>query len=436
MMSNFAQPGDPKTVAAPGLRSASGVVDSQGLPATEPDGGLEQARLISYLENQRPGVIKPPTGSIRYPYCIPGGFYDQQWDWDGFFIACHLAARTPPQPEFLKYWSLNVLSSILPDGDVAACISPSGPRSAHPSLRLKPFIAQGAELAARLLGDYGWIDEHYDEISRIARRRETTHFVEEYGLYAWDDAMQSGADNNPAIGNDPAEAKAVIACDINALLHREYLALARLAAHLGRQDECSRFTLKAAALLKALNEHLWDAGSESYWNLHSGTHQWCKRVSYSNFVPLWAGIVPPERAKAMIRRYLWNDSHLLSPFGLRSLSRQDPEYNNTNMIIPYSNWQGPIWPIANYFYFVALMNYGFREEAGELIRRLTRVYLNDIEFCGSLHENYDAETGLPLAPAAHQSKHGLEGGFLGWNLLLLDMAEMLDGRLNLLELLA
>jgi alpha,alpha-trehalase len=405
-----------------------------GNSASQAAGLLAQEQMIAHLENLRPAVIKPASGFIRYPYCIPGGFYDQQWDWDGFFIACHLAARTPGQPEYLKYWALNVLSSILPDGDVAACISPSGPRNAHPSLRLKPFIAQGAELAARLLDDYTWIEQHYDEISRITRRRETTHFIEEYGLYAWEDAMQSGADNNPAIGNDPAEAKSVIACDINALLHREYLALARLAARLGRHDDQARYTAKASALIKALNEHLWDAESESYWNLHAVTHQWCRRVSYSNFVPLWAGMVPPERATAMIRRYLWNDAHLLTPFGLRSLSRQDPEYNNSNVIIPYSNWQGPVWPIANYFYFVALMTYGFRDEARELIRRLTQIYLKDIEFCGSLHENYDAETGLPLAPSALQSKHGLEGGFLGWNLLLQDMTEMLDGRPNLLEL--
>ena len=74
------------------------------------------------------------------------------------------------------------------------------------------------------------------------------------------------------------------------------------------------------------------------------------------------------------------------------------------------------------------------DEARELVSRLTEVYLRDIEFCGSLHENYDAETGAPMAPSAAQSKHGLEGGFIGWNLLLEDMIEMLGGRPNLLEL--
>ena len=394
----------------------------------------ERKELLDHLARLRPGVIKPANDFIKYPYCIPGGFYDQQWDWDGFFIASHLAARIPPQPQYLKYWTLNVLASALPDGDVAACITPEGPRTDHRSLRLKPFIAQGAELAARLLDDYDWVAEHYEEIARIATRREATHFIEAYGLFVWEDAMQSGADNNPAVGNDPAAVRAVVACDINAFLYREYLALARLAARLGRGEDQVRYGAAAASLRQALNEHLWDAETESYWNLHAATHQWCKRVSYSNFVPLWAGMVPPERAQAMIRRYLWNDKHMLAPHGLRSLSRQDQDYNNANIIVPFSNWQGPVWPIANYFFFVGLLRHGFRDEAEELVRRLTRLFLRDIAFCGSLHENYCAETGCPLAPSATQSKHGQEGGFVGWNLLLQDMIEMLEGHPNLLGL--
>lgn len=407
----------------PGGEAAAVLSDSQ-----------ERELLLAHLERLRPVVIKPTSGSIKYPYCIPGGFYEQQWDWDGFFIASHLAARTPPQPQYLKYWVLNVLGSTLPDGDVAACISPEGPRMRHASLRLKPFLAQGAELGARMLDDHGWIEEHYERIARIATRRETTHFIHDYGLYVWEDAMQSGADNNPAIGNEPTAAKAVAACDINAFSYREYLALARLAGRLGRHAEQAQYAAKAEALRQAMDQHLWDAKAESYWNLHVVTRQWCKRVSYSNFVPLWAGMVPPARAKTMIRRYLWNDEHMLTPYGLRSLSRQDPDYNNSNMIIPYSNWQGPVWPIANYFYFVGLMNYGFQDNAAELVRRLTKLYLRDIGFCGSLHENYCAESGAPLAPSAAQSEHGLEGGFVGWNLLLQDMIEMLGGRPNLLEL--
>ena len=66
--------------------------------------------------------------------------------------------------------------------------------------------------------------------------------------------------------------------------------------------------------------------------------------------------------KKMIRRYLGNRKRHACRFsGIRSLSKQDPDYNNENIIVPFSNWQGPVWLIANYFYFVGLKNYGMEK---------------------------------------------------------------------------
>ena len=137
----------------------------------------------------------------------------------------------------------------------------------------------------------------------------------------------------------------------------------------------------------------------------------------------------------MIRRYLWNPHYMLSDYGLRSLSKQDPQYNNECMIIPYSNWQGPLWINADFLYSIALVNYGFKEEARQLGMKLAPVLLNDIKACGSMHENYNAETGAPLAPTAAQSPNGIFTGFVGWNLLEQNMLEGAQtGNWMLLEL--
>ena len=384
--------------------------------------------VIRHLDRLRPQVIMPARGFIRYPYCIPGGFYEQQWDWDGFFISCHLASREPARPEYLKYWTLNVLNSVLPDGSVAACISTEGVRARLPSLRLKPFLAQGAELAGRLGGDDSWLVPLYQEIVRITTRRETTHWDEQTGLFTWEDAMASGADNNLAVTNDPAARGKMAAPDVNAFQYREYKALSSLATRLGHTRDANSFETKACALAEAACRHLWSADDSSFWTLDLRDGSWRRRISYSNFTPLWAGLTPYQEGRDMIRCYLWNEDHLLSPHGLRSLSASDPDYNNVNMIDPHSNWQGPVWPIVNYFYFTALIRYGFPDEAANLVDRLCRLYLDDIDSCGSLHENYHAETGQPLAPSADQSSDGREGGFVGWNLLLQDMIEVVEGR--------
>ena len=52
-------------------------------------------RLAKQFEALRPTIVKPARGYIPYDYVVPGGFYEQLWDWDGFFISLHFAGRTP-----------------------------------------------------------------------------------------------------------------------------------------------------------------------------------------------------------------------------------------------------------------------------------------------------------------------------------------------------
>ena len=144
-------------------------------------------------------------------------------------------------------------------------------------------------------------------------------------------------------------------------------------------------------------------------------------------MPLAFRILAPDNGRATVERYLWHEDHMLTPWGLRSLSKQDADYNNANTLYPYSNWQGPVWPIANYLYFRGLMNYGYVDEARDLAGRITKLLVGDLERFGSMHENYDAETGAPLAPSGDQSPKGtMEAGFIGWNLLVENMWDELE----------
>jgi alpha,alpha-trehalase len=129
-----------------------------------------------------------------------------------------------------------------------------------------------------------------------------------------------------------------------------------------------------------------------------------------------------EDGKAMIERYLINEDYMKAKFGYRSLSKTDPDYNNKNVIIPFSNWQGPVWPIANYIYSIGLKNYGFENELRWQASTLGNLLLGDIAEWDSMHENYHADTGEPLAPAAsHVDENGKFVGFVSWNLCVQNM---------------
>lgn len=78
---------------------------------------------------------------------------------------------------------------------------------------------------------------------------------------------------------------------------------------------------------------------------------------------------------------------------------------------------------ANYLDYVALRRYGFDAEAHWLADSLGKALLDDVAAWGSMHEDYDADTGLGLAPTVAESPNHKFAGFVGWNLLVEDMLE-------------
>jgi len=162
-----------------------------------------------------------------------------------------------------------------------------------------------------------------------------------------------------------------------------------------------------------VNRHLWDPDDTIYYNYDAVERKRIRCVTYSGLIPLWAQLAQSQQAQAMIERYVLNPAKLWSSYGIRSLAADEPLYNNENVIKPYSNWQGPIWPHANWMAMHALIHYGYREQALAVAERVTRLCLADLAANGMMHENYHAETGAPLAAP----------DFVSWNLLVAQMIE-------------
>ncbi len=400
------------------LFSLDGVLCAADKPASLAQTLTEVSAAYAKLE---PQSIRPAEGFIKYDYLIPAGYYKQMWDWDGFFIGSHLAQQGKPQ--YLKWWVLDFAGAIDQDGYVAGCITTKGPRPLMGKFAMKPFLAQGAVIASEGLGDYHWVAPIWESLRKVITYREQTQFDPKYGLFFWENAISSGADNNVALTNDPHDKSAILATDISTFQFREYKAMAQLADKLGKPDEAAEYRNKAADLKAAMLQHMWFAQDVMFYNIRRDTGKPVKRISYSNFVPLIDDILPEKSAKEMIRRYLLNKDYMLAPYGVRSLSKRDPDYNNAAIIVPYSNWQGPIWINANYLNYISLKRYGFNKEAAELSGILGRMVLADIQKWGSMHEDYDAETGEGLAPTPEQSPNHVFAGFVGWNLLAQDMLQ-------------
>ncbi|MCX6259125.1 MAG: trehalase family glycosidase, partial [Bacteroidia bacterium] len=193
---------------------------------------------------------------------------------------------------------------------------------------MKPFLAQGVWLASVILNDFTWIEPHYAAMLKVLEYRDKTQFDPKYGLYFWDIAMQSGADNNPALNYFTDDKRSFLACDASTWQLRELIAQANIAGKLGKTEDEAKFRARAGALKAAINKILWCEKDQIFYNVDRETGDFYKRVSFSCFIPLVEKIAPEHNGSEMIRRYLINPDHMKAEFGFRSLSKMDPDYNN------------------------------------------------------------------------------------------------------------
>ena len=75
---------------------------------------------------------------------------------------------------------------------------------------------------------------------------------------------------------------------------------------------------------------------------------------------LWSGIVRPERAERIVRRFFEED--MWSGWGIRTLSSKNPAFN------PFEYQIGSIWPHDNGIIAMGFKRYGFHEEASRVAR--------------------------------------------------------------------
>ena len=378
---------------------------------------------FKHLSNK---VIQPAEGYLEYPYLIPAGFYKQMWDWDGFFMGNYFVSKD--KPEYLKFWALNLIKGIDEEGYVSGCATINGPRPIFGKFAMKPFLSQGVYLASKKLNDFEWIKPHYNQIKRVLEYREKTQRDSVTGLFFWDIAMQSGADNNPALNYFIEDKRSFLAPDASTWQYKEYLAQSAIAKKLGIKEDAILYEQKAAELKMAINKILWSEDDSIFYTVDRETGDFYKRVTFSSFLPLVTNIVSKPNASKMIETYLLNENHMKAKYGFRTLSAQDPDYNNKNIIVPFSNWQGPVWPIANYIYSIGLKNYGYDHEVAWLGQTVGNLLLTDIKKYKTTHENYNADTGQPLAPSDdHVDEDGNIVGFISWNLCI---ENVLDGVVN------
>lgn len=387
--------------------------------------------------------------ALKHPFLTPGssGYADVLWDWDSWLSNVALRqilheVGEPAEYERARPYErgcvLNYLEPHGPLGWVPITIVRDGPWPNDKSFTQnmhKPCLAQHAAfLVQQDGGDASWLREKMLPLQAFVNQYRN-HSRHACGLYFWQTDCAIGVDNDPCTYGRPPRSSGSIY--LNCMMLQELSALVYLCRQLKLDEVAAQYERDADDLKAAIQRYCWDPWLGLYFSvdfnltpvpvyekadLHYGQpRDWpclIQRIGvWSGFLALWAGVATAEQAERMVKEHLLDERTFCAPFGVRTLSRLESMYNLRGSSNP-SSWLGPIWGVANYLTFRGLVRYGFEAEARQLAEKTIRLFGQDLERHGTLHEYYQPENGEPI----------LHPGFQNWNYLVLNMLAWLEGK--------
>jgi len=246
----------------------------------------------------------------------------------------------------------------------------------------------------RITGDTTFLEEAYESGKKfynfwITHRDSDGDGLCEWGAHA---VLECVRDGKVAVWDQVGWPSHFECLDLNTLLVVEAQSLAQMAEALGRADEARLWQQEAQSRAERINQLMWDPQDEFYYHVdkedHDFTHRQpndLKRKEIIGFLPLWAGIARQEQAEALIR-HLLDPSEFWREYGVPSLAANDPYYN------PVGYWNGPVWVQWNYLIFRGLLNYGCRELAAVLARKVFDAVITQLKTTHTFWEIYSPDS--------------------------------------------
>jgi len=203
-----------------------------------------------------------------------------------------------------------------------------------------------------------WID-HYGVRDGDGFQEYATRSPVGYENQSWKDAGDAVLYPDGSLVKGP---KAL--CELQGYVFDAWNRMAEAFAALDKPERANALRQKAKALFLRFNDAFWDEGSGFYAFALDGDKQKVLTVASNPGHCLWSGIVPPDRAKRVIRRLMEPD--MWSGWGIRTLSADHPAYN------PHSYQNGSVWPHDNGIIAMGFRRYGFADEATQIARDVSR----------------------------------------------------------------
>jgi len=357
-----------------------------------------------------------------HQYTLPSpDSYPYQWLWDSCFHAIVLARL---EPEFAKEELRALVSRQFDDGMIPHMIYwQAGDlhrfewgKDGTSALTQPPMIAHAVEQIYKSDGDKAFLKEIYPSLWKFYKYLIERRDPRKNHLASIINPDESGEDNSPRF-DDVLGVKHNVSLDdhlkkrielveknikcnfdaencmknhfwvkdvpFNSIIIENLEVLERLALEL-KIPKDAEFCRNHILMMKAaMRKFMFENGV--FWSTYSKDYIKIKVASWAHFAPLFAGIYSQEEAEAVVKNHLLNEETFKSPYGIRTVSKQEPSYHAT---APSFSWRGPIWFAPHWFIYKGLLRYGFKKEAQEIHDASIKLLEKE-----GFREYYSPETG-------------------------------------------
>ncbi len=403
---------------------------------------MSKEKLLELILPSFEATLKEAAGELKHPYISPGGCYSSNlWDWDSYWSVFAMLKMSD------KYGNAELKERIVPyargvffnfiehqgeDGSLPILMTAEDDdwfdcKKSDSQNMAKPFLGQLTQLLIEYnLLEAGDLKETIYNIRAFHECYRRRYLHQGTGLCFWANDCGIGVDDDPSTWGRPEKSSGSIF--LNTFLYKDYLAAAKVSEFAGRPDYAEDYRQRAEALKNSIQKYCYDKREKSFFSVdlqcrqNLYPHRYWKQLNnkltpfwqclplkvlcWSSILPLWAGIGTQEQIDDFIREHFVPE-RLMSQYGMRSLSLDEPMYAPEVARGNPSNWLGPIWILSNYIAWDMLIQSGHREQADELADKITGLLYRDIQQSGILHEYYSPETGKGVA----------NPNFMSWNVL-------------------
>ncbi|MGB5654615.1 MAG: trehalase family glycosidase, partial [Robiginitalea sp.] len=201
--------------------------------------------------------------------------------------------------------------------------------------------------------------------------------------------------------------------DLNSLIYSMEIQLAEGYRNRGEAEAAAEFEARAESRKELINKMMWDPQTQFYKDFNFGSNSRCGEITLAGVYPLYFGIASKSQAASVVERLV---ADFLKPGGLVSTLR-----------VTGQQWDAPNgWAPLQWMAVKGLMNYGYTDEAREIMQRWLALNERVYRAEGKMMEKYNV---IDTTLASGGGEYPTQDGF-GWTngvaLGFRDLLEQMD----------